>query len=393
MKLFREILSGLVIMEIVVLAIPGRSDAVVDAAFLDRPLPPEIMSMVHPVSTPDPNKPGAQVQSPMIKVSSLAGAIDLLEKASGKKVILDEALGTWPGEDQEKVWGIGMGLAKDEKARAVFESVCGFAGLNWNYDTASGTIFVVPEWKRTDSRSEKELIQIVGQTLPVRWDALLTSATPNRLGGHSLALDAWRIAFDALLSKPDNYPTAGTLRVYHDSHGHMSFCPFPVQNDFTGPIQGDHGEQEILVLNEQVSMSNKDSAGDLAYYLFNEDGKFLKGGVYAVADGAESGIVKVALESNRTITIDVGYGSFKMNPDHLHHGFGQRRFYPARLNGSSRQGKRRGGNAEVALPVQPHDADEVQHRRQVGSPSSSPSAIWYKLKTKLILRQAQDDKP
>jgi hypothetical protein len=227
-------------------------------------------------------------------------------------------LGTWPGDDQEKVWGISTSISKDEKARAFFEGICGFAGFNWNYDVKSGTILVVPEWKRTDARSEKELIEVVGQIKPVRWDKLLTSAMPNRVGGHSLALDAWRIAFDALLSKPANYPTAGTLRLYHDSHGHVSFFPFPVQNDLAGPIQDEHGGREILVLNEQVSISNKDSAGDLAYYLFDEDGKFLKGGVYAVADGAESGIVKVTLENNRTITVDVGYGSFKMQPDHLH---------------------------------------------------------------------------
>jgi len=318
MKLYREFWVGLAIMEIVLLASPGWADAVGDTAFLDRPLPPEVLSMVHLVPTPDPNKPSVQVQSPMISIPSLAVAIDLLGKASGKKVVLDEGLGTWPGEDQEKVWGLGMGVTKDEKARSVFEQVCQFADLDWNYDAASGTIFVEPDWKRTDARSEKELIQIVGQTKPVRWDALPTSSTPNRVGGHSPALDAWRIAFDALLSKPSNYPTAGTLRVYHDSHGHFTFCPFPVQNDFAGPIQDDRGGREILVLNEQVSMSNKDSAGDLAYYLFNEDGKFLKGGVYAVADGAESGIVKVALENNRTITVDVGYGSFKMQPDHLH---------------------------------------------------------------------------
>ena len=305
-------------MGIIVSAIPGRSDAVVDTAFLDRPLPPEVLSMVHPVPIPDPNKPTVQVQSPMISVRSLAEAIDLLEKASGKKVVLDASLETWPGEAQENVWGLGMGVTKDEKARALFEQVCEFAALDWSYDAANGTILVVPQWKRTDSRSEKELIQIVGQCQPVRWDALPPSTTPNRVGGLSPALDTWRIAFDALLSKPANYPTAGTLRVYHDSHGHISLFPFPVQNDFAGPIQDDHGGREILVLNEQVSMSNKDSAGDLAYYLFNEDGTFLKGGIYAVADGAESGIVKVALENNRTITVDVGYGSFKMQPDHLH---------------------------------------------------------------------------
>jgi hypothetical protein len=305
-------------MEIAAWVTLGRSDTTQDAAFLDRPLPPEVFSMLRAVPTPNPNVPGAQIQSPMIAVPSLAGAIELLRKISGKKVVLDVALGTWPDEEQEKAWGLSMGVTKDEKAREAFEQVCQFAGLAWNYDMARGTIFLTPDWKRTDARSEKELIRVVGQTKPVRWDALPTSATPNRVGGHSPQLDAWRIAFDALLSKPANYPFAGTLRVYHDSHGHSNLCPFPVQNDFAGPIQDNHGGTEILVLNEQVSMTNKDDAGDLAYYLFDETGKFLRGGVYAVADGAESGIVKVTLESNRIITVDVGYGSFKLRPDHLH---------------------------------------------------------------------------
>ena len=318
MKLFQKFWAGFAAMGIVFLAIPGRPDAVVDTAFLDRPLPPEVLSMIHLVPTPDPNKPSVQVQSPMISVCSLAGAIDLLEKASGKKVILDESLGTWPGEAQEKVWGLGMGVNKDEKARAVFEKVCEFAALDWSYNAASGTISVVPQWKRDDPRGMQELINLVAQTKPEPWVKLPTSPTPNRIGGHGSTLDEWRIAFDALLSKPTNFSSAGTLRVYHDSHGHFNLCPFPVQNDFAGPIQDGQGGREILVLNEQLSLSNKDSAGDLAYYLFNEDGKFLKGGVYAVADGAQSGIVKVALENNRTITIDVGYGSFKMQPDHLH---------------------------------------------------------------------------
>jgi len=318
MNLFRK---HLVVLALAFLAIFGSAFAGDSPApFLDRPLPTEVLARLHPVSAPDPDHPGKSVASPMIAVPSFAAAIDLLQKLSGKKVVLDKDLGTWPGAEQEQVWGVSMGFAKDEKVRDLFERICQFAGLTWKYDPASETLFASPEWKREDPRGAQELIRLIEQKPPMRSEQLGTAAEPNRVGGHSPLLDGWRIAFDALLSKPGNYASAGTLRVYHDTHGHVYFGAFPVQNDFAGTIRDARGGQAIVVLNEQESMSNKDSAGDLAYYLFDENGQFLAGGVYAVADGAESGIVKVSSEDHRSIDVDVGYGSFKLNPDHLHLG-------------------------------------------------------------------------
>jgi hypothetical protein len=82
---FRVLWAWLAIMEIAAWVTLGRSDTTQDAAFLDRPLPPEVFSMLRAVPTPDPNVPGAQIQSPMIAVPSLAGAIELLRKISGKR--------------------------------------------------------------------------------------------------------------------------------------------------------------------------------------------------------------------------------------------------------------------------------------------------------------------
>ncbi|MEO6053594.1 MAG: hypothetical protein ABIP97_06240, partial [Chthoniobacterales bacterium] len=145
-----------------------------------------------------------------------------------------------------------------------------------NYPYLDAT-FLDLNWKRNDSRSCKELINALLAAKPTPWDQLPPAITPGS-NANARELDNWRVAFNALLSKPENLSWAGSLRVYHDTHGRRTSLPFI--NLFTGKVRDGNGRVEILIINGQETLSNKEDAGHIACYIFDEDGRFIKGRVY-----------------------------------------------------------------------------------------------------------------
>jgi len=65
-------------------------------------------------------------------------------------------------------------------------------------------------------------------------------------------------------------------------------------------------------------MSGRDCPGDIAYYLFDGDGKFIRGGVYAMAEGFEGDVVSAKIDYDRHISLAVGWGTYTSNPDFVH---------------------------------------------------------------------------
>ena len=298
----------------VIFSWPAQAEPKSDTAFLDRSLPRDIPL----VSSFDSYM---KMTYSELKISSFFHGVTLLGKMSGKRVELPAALGEWPEEQTEKNWGLGLGVEKNKKIRELFERLCFSLGLAWRYDATRDLILLNPQWQRDDPRSDEQLVDVLDSVKPVPWTALKPSVTPNRVGGHGQELDAWRIAFEALLSKPDNFPFAGTLRVYGDTHGHGDVSPFPVINLFTGKIRSTNGDSFTVVLNGQIQMTNKGNPGDIFYFLFDEKGAFVRGGVYAVADGRVGMVDWIRADGDDGVTVEVGWGSFSMNPARFHLGF------------------------------------------------------------------------
>ena len=290
---------------------PAKEDA-----FLDHPFPASVPWET--LTDPPPGFPGPKKTFQMLHVPSFWGGVQLLGKMSGKTVRLPEGLGEWPDERSESNWGISLGAANRKTVRELFESLCLNLGLIWHYDAKADVINLEPLWRRDDSRSGKALVGVLLGTPPVEWTKL-PQDVPNRVGGKSMSRDPWRLAFDALLSRSENFPSAGVLRLYHDTHGHeRGMSPMAVANLFTGTLLDFDGARGILVLNGQESMTNKEDPADVAYYLFDEEGRFIRGGVYAINEGWTGAITEVQAEGDHGITVAVGQGSFASNSNFFH---------------------------------------------------------------------------
>ena len=298
MSLARRLLMGSVLVASLISGSPDRgatSDS--GAAFLDRPLPSEF--------TPS-----------QLKVVSFRAGITLLAQMTGKKVVLPEGIADWINERSDQNWEASTTVSKGENVRPLFDEVCQMLGMCWSYDAGKDAIFLDFKWRRDDPRTTEELVSILINRKPVEWTQLPRVA-PNGLDG--FALDDWRCAFDALLSKPENFPACSRVRLYHDSHSSWAGIGFtPVVNIFAAKMQDETGRPEVVILNKQERMGCKDCPGEIAYYLFDEDGKFIKGGVYAMAEGFEGDVVNAKVDYDGHISVAVGWGSAAANPDYVH---------------------------------------------------------------------------
>ena len=298
------------------LAVLARAESPKPDAFLDQPFPASVPWETH--TEPPPGFPGPKQTFQMLNVPSFWGGVQLLGKMSGKTVRLPEGLSEWPDERSESNWGLGLGAGNKDTVREMFNRLCLALNLVWRHDARQDVIDLDPAWRRSDPHSAKDLADVLVGTKPVPEDQL-PAGEVNLVGGRDRARDDWRLAFDALLSRPENFLLAGALRLYHDTHGHSrGMAPLDVVNRFAGKLPDGNGHLEILVLNGQQSMMNKEDPGDLAYYLFDEEGRFLRGGVYAMTEGWTGAITKVEATSEGGITVAVGKGSFASNPDFYH---------------------------------------------------------------------------
>ena len=259
---------------------------------------------------------GSMVGAQGLKVTSFQSAITALEKISGKKVILPAGISDWLKTHPNETGEI-FGLTKGMKARELFEMVCLSFGFVWHYDPPQDAIILNFAWERNDPRSSTELVDVVADQKPLPWTTLEGDPKPNGVGGHDLLPDNWRIAFDALLCKPENFPAAVTVRLFHDNYGRRLFT-LPIRPLFTGRMQDEEGRHLVLILISPQPLTNKDAPGGVAYYLFNPAGKFIRGGCYSMGDRYQGCVVSAKADKPAQVTIDVGWGSFAMNPTHVH---------------------------------------------------------------------------
>ena len=138
-------------------------------------------------------------------------------------------------------------------------------GMTWKYDATRDAVSLDFPWHVSDPRSAAELIATLSTTTPPEDEKHIYCSTID------LKNDPWRPAFNALLSKPGNYPKAWQVR--WKMEGVLPGLHQPI-NLFTGRILDETGTTHLLILNVQegpvFSMASESTVG---FYLFSETGE------------------------------------------------------------------------------------------------------------------------
>jgi len=276
-------------------------------AFLDQPFPKEIELKKSTYPSPDGKK---TLNSLMLPVPSYRQGIELLGEIAGKKIILPDGLADWLKMQSTNDPETSLGsFSISPTRRDSFELLCRLLGMVWQYDARQDAIVLGYHWKREGVRSGRELATILAD---------VSIPKEKILQGSEYVSNDWHAAFDALLSRPENYERASILRLYHDSRENFGLGPYFI-NLFSGKIREGAGPDEILVLNGKHQVTNKGGPGSIAYYLFDREGRLLRGGVYSMGHYVGC-VLRAGMEDDHTVTIDVGWGSFAFRPTHFHFG-------------------------------------------------------------------------
>jgi len=256
-------LGGLVLL----LAAAPATGSVPDA-FLDEPLPARFLTSTEGLSQ--------EAQIPKSHVERLQN----LRAAISKPIILPEGLADFLAQtDRERNWAKGTGMFLSEgwsmsfpdkpTLRDYTKDTFAHLGLVWIYDPKQDAIVASFPWKIDDARSGVDLIKTICSTHPLP------------LGVTSMA-DPWQIAFNALLSKPENFARVWPLRFCADQREGFIFS-IPSANGLVwGNIKDDAGVEHFLVVTDQAEMCNPGPEGTFAFYVFDLKGRFEFGGLNTI---------------------------------------------------------------------------------------------------------------
>ena len=119
-------------------------------------------------------------------------------------------------------------------------------GMGWTYDQANDRVVLDFSWRHNDPRTSTELVHVL-QTAPA---SISQEDRTYYWSHHALAPnDIWQIAFDALLSKPENSPV-WKVRFADDLKRDIPL-PWPVINLLSAKIKDQAGSEHLIVINNQ----------------------------------------------------------------------------------------------------------------------------------------------
>ena len=200
-----------------------------------------------------------------VMIGSYAQAFERMGQGAGHRIIPSEEVLQWA--KTKKLSHQWNDFAVERKSvRGYLDWNCSSIDLQWTYDPSLDVIRVDFSWHRADPRPTPELLKTVLKRQPPRSFA-------------SLKTDAWSDAFNALLSKPENFARVWRLRMVGDTAAEMGI-PFTEQaeNLCGGWLQDDAGGTHAIILTNTVEMMSP-GWGAMTYYLFDKNGRFEKGGV------------------------------------------------------------------------------------------------------------------
>ena len=186
-----------------------------------------------------------------------------------------------PTEAEVKTAGSGYrfdpdpGDKKPFTVRDFLNDVTKYLELTWSYDATRDAVVLDFAWRVNDARSNEEVLETLLKTVPPEDEKHVGSRAVD-------PTDSWRVAFNALLSKPENYSKGGQMRWEADAICSFMFLEQPV-NLFTGKVLDEAGAVHFLILNTKHPL---DAPSDtiISFYLFSEAGKFEHGGLFYSED-------------------------------------------------------------------------------------------------------------
>ncbi len=185
---------------------------------------------------------------------------------------------------------IFVGVLKELPTNRNFlDAACPRLEMAWSYDPTRDAIVLDFPWRRDDSRTSAELVDVLEHTAVLSTEEVFASgafkAEPIQRyfwDHHQLdPNDKWRIAFDALLSKPENVSSAWKVRLSDDLRRDFGI-PSLVENLLTAKMKDEHGTEHFLIVNSQPEILNPGPVGSISYYVFDLQGKFEQGGLCSI---------------------------------------------------------------------------------------------------------------
>jgi hypothetical protein len=288
------------------------------APFLDQPVPLELIPQ-----HPHPDMPGIDF-SHIPVFNSFADRLTNLQIVAQRTILYPDGFVDFiQSEDSKENWDKGLVLFSSERngypvgntVRDYLTASLDALTLTWKYDSSRNAITTDFKWRRDDPRTSAQLMDVLSHTpssaikpLYLQWIDSYFRATgapaqtawidPHQAyfwDHHKLDPDdAWRIAFDALLSKPENFPQVWKLRFIDDVRSCGVLSPSCVDNILAKPMRDDKGREHFLVINVQNT--------SFVYYLFDETGKFERGGLLS----GNQGFGDMASGGNDVAWLDVG---------------------------------------------------------------------------------------
>lgn len=156
-------------------------------------------------------------------------------------------------------------------------------GVKGHYDASSDAIVLDYQWAADDARPAAELMKVLVET-PCPADSDLQKPDP------------WRMAFNGLISKPDNRRTAGMVRWQAERKLGLPGIG-RIKNLFAGNILDGKRKPHVLIFNVLTSAFIP-GMHIFHYYLFSPDAKIeeagvLDGGSYTFGSRMDPGTMKL----------------------------------------------------------------------------------------------------
>ena len=257
---------------VLLLGLAAPAHATAPDAFLDQPVRRDLL--------PAPLADVAPGNDYMLQFESYAARMEHLRSVLPCPIIFPDGLDPFVREkDLGTDWKKGrtfflsehngMGFPPNSTLRDLVNDSTASLHLTWIYDPAKNTILTFFPWHITDQRSGAQLLEYLANNRP---GDPFTNSHPSS--------DSWARAFDALLSRPENYLRVWPLRFTADDR--QIFGISLTKNLTVGTITDIGGKRHFLIVNSQEEMMNPGPPGSFSYYLFDEKGRFESGGIQTV---------------------------------------------------------------------------------------------------------------
>jgi hypothetical protein len=289
-------------------------------SFLDQPLPPGFLPHIESkalLSMEGTMAFGQKIDfgSTYLQYNSYQERLRDLKAFIPKPIIFPQGFTEFIGDEESKpqpkgldnifpIAGCGMPA---NSLRSYLDFSMQLLGLRWTYDPVKNAIITDIDWRRSDPRTSRELVHVLARSRLIAYDDLLKKQNWGQKNG--LQLDPWRIAFDALLSKPENLSTCWKLRFCEEARKAGFSATMPVDNLLAATVPDEMGKPHFLVLDFNPMVAMPGPGGSICYYLFDPNGKFEKGGIFETDYRCGNTIAR--LNANRTeLTISTYFNSF-----------------------------------------------------------------------------------